>query len=256
MSNSESRDEPSGRRDERDTPSPDTGRDGENDTREPEPINLYIRGVAPQVKDEELERAFANFGTVVSCSVVRDPYTSHCRGFAFVKMATMEAAEAAMNVEQGINLCGRQLNVERARRKGPHAKTPGQYLGVDRSIRERFTGNKRRFDDHGGYEHGRFDLNRRDAYPRRPLGDDEDRYAARRRYSPQRRIPSPGRGCDNNGYGRDHFAPRGGFNGGRNFETGRRPGHPARQDGPPSMHNVHANKITASGRDNFGRDRR
>lgn len=235
------------------------------EARQQDPINLYIRGVAPQATDKEMADAFDHFGKVVSCSVVRDPYSRECRGFAFVKMATMESAEAAMNVSNGITVCGRKLSVERARRNGPHPKTPGQYLGVDRSVREKF-GNKRRFDDRGGPDYGR------DPYPRRPSGYEEERFQSRRRMSPPRRPYTPDRGYNARGSGRDHFEPRGEYGRDRRFEnhsasydnpTGRRQGPPDqgppepehRRDGPP-VGNFRQNEIAASGRDDFGRDRR
>jgi hypothetical protein len=48
-----------------------------------------------------------------------------------------------MAVMGGIDVGGRILSVERARRNGPHGKTPGQYLGVDRIVKERYAGLKR-----------------------------------------------------------------------------------------------------------------
>lgn len=261
------------------TPSPDTaGRDEDRTETQQEPINLYIRGVAPQATDRELEEAFDHFGKVVSCSVVRDPYSRECRGFAFVKMATSESAEAAMNVSNGITVCGRQLNVERARRNGPHPKTPGQYLGVDRSVREKFGSHKRRFDDRGGPDSGR------GPYARRHYGYEEDRFHPRRRMSPPRHPYSPDHGYGGRGQGRDYFEPRGRYGHERRFDNhspsydnhSSRRARPnesqPRRAGPPPAHSLreeeterregrhhspgfHRNEIVASGRDDFGRDR-
>ncbi len=52
-----------------------------------------------------------------------------------------------MAAEDDMELEGRRLNVERARRNGPHDKTPGQYLGVDRAVQERYAGYKRSFEE-------------------------------------------------------------------------------------------------------------
>lgn len=279
MSDSDRPTESAGKPEDCETPSPDTaGRDEDRAETQPEPINLYIRGVAPQATDRELEEAFDHFGKVVSCSVVRDPYSRECRGFAFVKMATMKSAEAAMNVSDGITVCGRQLSVERARRNGPHPKTPGQYLGVDRSVREKFGGHKRRFDDRGGPDYGR------DQYARRHDGYEEDRFHPRRRMSPPRRQYSPDRGYGGRSQGRDYFEPRGRYGRDRRFENhspsnndhaNRRPGPPepqqrragphpnqsfheddtARREGRPHSPAFRRNDIAASGRDDFGRDR-
>lgn len=278
MSDSDRRTESDRKREDCETPSPDTAvRDEEGPESQQEPINLYIRGVAPQATDREVEEAFGQFGKTVSCSVVRDPYSRECRGFAFVKMATLKSAEAAMNVREGITVCGRQLNVERARRNGPHPKTPGQYLGVDRSVREKFGGIKRRFDDRGGPDYGR------DPYARRHNGYEDDRFHSRRRMSPPRRPYSPDRGYGGRGQGRAYFEPRGSYGRDRRFENhspfnddqaSRRPGahEPQRRAGPPpaqsfregeterregpsQSNGFRRNEIAASGRDDFGRDR-
>jgi transformer-2 protein len=255
------------RPDSRHSSSPDTGRDGDTHEGhgEAEHVNLYVRGVAPLVTDEEMESAFAAFGKVVSCSVVRDPHTKECRGFAFVKLASLEAAEAAMSTENGITICGRQLNVERARRNGPHEKTPGQYLGVDRSVRDRYAGHKRGHDEDGG-EHGRGGGygGGRD-FPAYRRGDfDGDRYNSRRRFSPGRRPASPERG-----YGRvdregGRYEPGEDYRGSHGFDRtqphraddGRGHASHPRRDGPPPVQPRDGGMPRDGGSYNFGRDRR
>lgn len=116
-----------------------------------EPINLFVRNVARMVTNDELEALFAKFGKVSSAVAVRDPHTQECRGFGFVKMETEEGAVAAMEGLADYEFAGRRMVVERAKRSGPHERTPGAYMGVDRTIRERYAGIKRTrdFDDRG-----------------------------------------------------------------------------------------------------------
>lgn len=134
------------------TPSHEYGRDSNEagsgssvKTDEEDCINLYIRGIPRELADNsQLEDAIRPYAHVISCSVVFEPYSKECRGFGFVKVATKADAEAAMNPDNDISLMGSTIRIERARRNGPHVKTPGQYLGVDRSgIR------KRPYEGHG-----------------------------------------------------------------------------------------------------------
>lgn len=108
-------------------------------TEEEESVNLYVRGIPREFGEtSKLEDAIKPFAKVISCSVVFEPYSKECRGFGFVKVATEADAAAAMNPDNAIYLMGSALRLERARRSGPHSKSPGHYLGVDRSaVRQR-----------------------------------------------------------------------------------------------------------------------
>lgn len=221
-------------------------------TKESEPINLYVRGVAPQASNEEVEAAFKKFGKIVSCSIVRDPYSKECRGFGFVKLASIEAAEEAMNPEIIIEVCGRRLNVERAKRNGPHEKTPGQYLGIDKSVRERYTGYKRAHYDpdqrHGrGGPYADFDrrgpggrFERRDPGRFDPRDGERGRFQKRRRYSPDRSdLDRPG-GYSRSRPWRDYDGPR---------DMGFRSDRPSRRQLSPDHHKSRAFDMREGGRE-------
>ena len=60
---------------------------------------------------------------------MRDPHTKDSRGFAFVTMETVEDAEAAVAACNAVELMGRVMNVEKARRGRARTPTPGQYHG-------------------------------------------------------------------------------------------------------------------------------
>ena len=58
--------------------------------------------------------------------MVTDQYTGRSKGFAFVDMATEDAAEAAISELNGLTMDGRQLRVAEARPRKPrdqHAYT-------------------------------------------------------------------------------------------------------------------------------------
>jgi len=78
---------------------------------------LFVGNLAYSVGDEELEAAFAAYGTVVSAVVVRDHENDRSRGFAFVEMATEEMARAAASGLDGFELAGRRLRVNQAQPK-------------------------------------------------------------------------------------------------------------------------------------------
>lgn len=78
-----------------------------------------------------------------SAVVVRDPHSRECRGFGFVKMMSDKDAQQAIDNLQEFEFEGRHISVERAKRNGPHSRTPGAYMGLDRRIRDRYVGMKR-----------------------------------------------------------------------------------------------------------------
>ncbi|MCO5588560.1 hypothetical protein L7F22_042517 [Adiantum nelumboides] len=88
--------------------------------------NLHVSGVGHRVTDRELEEAFAKFGRA---QVMYDPHSREPRGFAFVTMADADAAEAAISGMTGVELMGRTLSVQKARRGRARTPTPGRYFG-------------------------------------------------------------------------------------------------------------------------------
>jgi transformer-2 protein len=60
---------------------------------------------------------------------MRDPHSNDSRGFGFVKFATTEQAEAAIEAMHGTNFEGRTMSIEKARRNRPRTPTPGKYHG-------------------------------------------------------------------------------------------------------------------------------
>ncbi len=77
--------------------------------------NIFVGNLSYQTTQDELEAAFAAFGTVDSVRLVRDRDTGQSRGFAFVEMANNAEATEAINSLNGRELNGRALNVNEAR---------------------------------------------------------------------------------------------------------------------------------------------
>ena len=76
---------------------------------------LYVGNLSFRTTSEELRDAFAAVGTVESASVIEDRDTGRSRGFAFVEMATAEAAAAAIEQFNGKDFGGRNLTVTEAK---------------------------------------------------------------------------------------------------------------------------------------------
>ncbi len=78
-------------------------------------MKLYVGNLSFQTSSEDLQRLFAQAGTVESASVVEDRETGRSRGFGFVEMATAEEGQKAIEQFNGKDFNGRNLNVNEAR---------------------------------------------------------------------------------------------------------------------------------------------
>jgi RNA recognition motif-containing protein len=87
---------------------------------------LYVGNLAYSVRDESLQTAFGQFGTVTSAKVMMDRETGRSKGFGFVEMSSSAEATAAMNAMNGQPLEGRSIVVNEAR---PREERPGGFGG-------------------------------------------------------------------------------------------------------------------------------
>jgi RNA recognition motif. (a.k.a. RRM, RBD, or RNP domain) len=91
---------------------------------------LYVGNLAYGIRDEDLQQAFAQFGTVSSAKVMMDRDTGRSKGFGFVEMGSDAEAQSAINGMNGQALEGRALVVNEAR---PREERPGGFGGGGRS---------------------------------------------------------------------------------------------------------------------------
>ncbi|KAI9341560.1 hypothetical protein DFJ73DRAFT_843678 [Zopfochytrium polystomum] len=161
--------------------------------------NLYVSGLSHRTRDEDLEREFSRFGKITKCAVVYDPHTKESRGFAFVSFEDVKCAAAARDtLSNSLELHGKIIRVELAKRARAREPTPGQYNGPPKRDGKSATSRPaeyRRRDDRGGRSRSPIDRYRRadrSRSPRRPAyydsrdreRYDRDRYDDRRdRYS-------------------------------------------------------------------------
>lgn len=76
---------------------------------------LYVGNLAYQTTEDDLKSLFQSCGTVVSCELILDRFTSKSRGFAFVEMGTDDEARKAIAELGGKDVDGRALTVNEAR---------------------------------------------------------------------------------------------------------------------------------------------
>ena len=78
---------------------------------------LYVGNLPFDTNDQDLHALFSGVGQVESVNLMRDQATGRARGFAFVEMATSDAAQAAIQQLNNHDLGGRNLTVNEARPK-------------------------------------------------------------------------------------------------------------------------------------------
>ncbi len=87
---------------------------------------LYVGNLSFQTSEAELRSHFEQFGAVTDIYVAMDKFTGRPRGFAFVTMGTADEAKVAIEKTNGVDLGGRQLQVNEAR---PKEDRPGGGFG-------------------------------------------------------------------------------------------------------------------------------
>ncbi len=76
---------------------------------------LFVGNLPYTATENDLEDLFAQHGQVTEVTLMQDRMTGRPRGFAFVTMATKEAADAATQALNGKDFNGRALTVNEAR---------------------------------------------------------------------------------------------------------------------------------------------
>jgi cold-inducible RNA-binding protein len=78
---------------------------------------LFVRSLSFDTDDNSLLDYFSEIGEVKSAKVITNRETGHSRGFGFVKYATQDEAQQAIDKLDGTELDGRQIFVDFARAK-------------------------------------------------------------------------------------------------------------------------------------------
>lgn len=78
-------------------------------------MNIYVSNLGYSFQDDELNKLFADYGTVASAKIITDKVTGKSRGFGFVEMPDEQAAEKAVKDLDGKMIDGRPVKVTEAR---------------------------------------------------------------------------------------------------------------------------------------------
>lgn len=80
-------------------------------------MNIFVAKLNFKTRKEDLEAAFAKFGQVTSCKIVRDKETGKSKGYGFVEMPNDDEGNNAINALNEKELDGRQIVVKLANPK-------------------------------------------------------------------------------------------------------------------------------------------
>jgi cold-inducible RNA-binding protein len=76
---------------------------------------VYVGNLSYNTTEDTLRTLFAECGEVESISLITDRDTGRPKGFAFVEMATEQAAQQAISTLNGKSVDERELRVEKAK---------------------------------------------------------------------------------------------------------------------------------------------
>lgn len=79
---------------------------------------LYVGNLTYETTETDLRGLFSEFGEVESVNLITDRETGRSKGFAFVEMATQEAADQARQKLNNTMLNNRALKIDEARPQG------------------------------------------------------------------------------------------------------------------------------------------
>jgi RNA recognition motif-containing protein len=88
---------------------------------------LYVGNLSADVTEASLQSLFSQHGPVTEVKLMMDGATGRSRGFAFVTMATPEAAQSALQTLHSHSVGGRYITVNEAR--PPGERPPGSLIG-------------------------------------------------------------------------------------------------------------------------------
>lgn len=81
--------------------------------------HIFIGDLSPEIDTETLRNAFAPFGEISDCRVVRDPATNKSKGYGFVSFVEKHCAQTSIEQMNGQWLGSRSIRTNWATRKPP-----------------------------------------------------------------------------------------------------------------------------------------
>jgi len=99
-------------------------------------MNIYVGSLSFRMKEDELRKAFEEFGEVDSARIISDKYSGRSKGFGFVEMPNDAEAKKAIEELNGKEISGRKIIVNESVERERTERKP--------SFRDRDGGNNRR----------------------------------------------------------------------------------------------------------------
>lgn len=96
---------------------------------------LYVGNLPYSITETALRELFGAAGEVTSVSIITDRVTGRAKGFAFVEMASDEAAQKAISQINGKSIDNRTIAVAEARPQAPRSDFGGGRGGHNRGRR-------------------------------------------------------------------------------------------------------------------------
>src|SRR5271163_3689541 len=91
-------------------------------------MKLYVGNLSFQTTEQDLNKLFAQHGTVTETNLIMDRETGRPRGFGFITMSSAEEGQKAIDALHGQNHDGRDLTVNEAKpmeSRGPRREFSG-----------------------------------------------------------------------------------------------------------------------------------
>ena len=88
-------------------------------------MSIYVGNLSYQVTEEDLKRAFAEYGTVSRVQLPTDRETGRPRGFAFVEMPVSSEAREAIATLNNLGI-GKKVLVVKEATESPASRMPSQ----------------------------------------------------------------------------------------------------------------------------------
>lgn len=96
---------------------------------------LFVGNLSFNTTENDLQDAFAAFGTVTEANLMMDRMTGRPRGFGFITMSSPDEAQKAIEGLHGHDLDGRALTVNVAKPREERAGGPRREFGGARRNR-------------------------------------------------------------------------------------------------------------------------
>lgn len=93
--------------------------------------HIFVGDLSPEIETETLREAFAPFGEISNCRIVRDPQTLKSKGYAFVSFVKKCDAESAIQAMNGQWLGSRAIRTNWSTRKPPTTTGKGGSKTAD-----------------------------------------------------------------------------------------------------------------------------